>query len=109
MVAPGVQRLTLYIGNAAVVENKRNIRAFRNQIGRNGELARENTDVEREAVFAKAGDVLDEHFSLADFVRARVKNSPDSFHFEVRGKRFDVRFESVAFRPARCNDARDTS
>src|ERR1700756_1369956 len=104
-----MQGLTFHIRDTAMVENKRDIRALRGQVDRDGKLARENADIEGEAIPRKAAHVLNENVCLTDLIRARVKNSPKSFHFGVRGKRVQMRHESIVFRPTRCDDASDAT
>ncbi len=100
MVAPGVLRVTLYVRNAAMIENELNVgrkvgegNSFRN-------LMRQDAKIEGEAGAREPLDVFAEKRLLREVIGNHVQHPPETFDKSVLLLPLEIRGEAFIFRAA---------
>lgn len=78
VVAPGIESLVFDVGDAAVIEDEGDIGALLDQCRGDGELAREDAEIEGEGVRGQEADVLGEERALGNLVGDDVEDTSNS-------------------------------
>lgn len=98
--APRIQDVVFYSRHTAVIQDESDVGALADQIDGDGQLAVENTNVERKSVIAERSNVFDKQFPLSQFVGLRVQDTTNAFQLCMAGDFVEVRLEISIFWPA---------